>query len=80
VRVEVQLFATLAIHLPLGARGDSVSLEVPEGSTIADVIHLLAIPDDVDCLRVVNGRDALLEAGLRDGDVVTLFPPLAGGG
>jgi molybdopterin converting factor small subunit len=79
VKVVVQLFATLAAHLPAGARGDSVNLEVPPGATIADVVRALKIPADLDCLRVLNGHDAALETPLSDGDVVTLCPPLVGG-
>jgi molybdopterin converting factor small subunit len=79
VKVEVQLFATLAAYLPRGAAGDSVSLEMPAGVRVADVIQVLGIPDDLDCLRVVNGLDAASDHRLTDGDVVSLFPPLAGG-
>jgi molybdopterin synthase sulfur carrier subunit len=79
VKVEVHLFATLATHVPPGAVGDGVTLDVPGGSTVADVIQVLKIPADVDCLHVVNGRDAASEHHLADGDVLVLFPPLAGG-
>jgi len=79
VKVEVHLFATLATHLPPDAAGDGVILDLPRGSTVTDVIQVLKIPADVDCLRVVNGRDAAWEDHLADGDVLVLFPPLAGG-
>lgn len=79
MKVEVQLFATLAAHLPPGIPGDSVSLQVPEGATVAEVIQSLHIPTDLDCLRVVNGHDAPAEQRLIEGDVLSLFPPLAGG-
>jgi molybdopterin converting factor small subunit len=39
----------------------------------------LRIPDDLDRLQVVNGRDAVPEHILKDGDVLSAFPPLAGG-
>ena len=78
MKVEVQLFATLARYLPAGAIGDSVTLDVPEGSRVSDIVASLHLPRDLDYLRVVNGRDALLEHPLAEGDVVSLFPPLAG--
>lgn len=75
----MHLFATLAAYLPAGGDGDSVTLEVADGTTVAEVVRVLKIPDDLDCLRVVNGHDAPSEHRLADGDVLSLFPPLAGG-
>ena len=79
MRVEVELFATLAAYLPAGTTGDSVTLDLPDGTTVAEVIRSLAIPIRLECLTVVNGRDAPSEHRLADGDVLSLFPPLAGG-
>lgn len=79
MKVEVQLFATLAAYLPAGATGDSAVLDVPTDSTVGDLKRSLGIPVDLECLTVVNGRDAPAEQPLRDGDVLSLFPPLAGG-
>ena len=79
MRVEVQLFATLTRYLPAGATGDSVTLDVPEGTCIGDIIGSLDLPSELDCLMVVNGLDAPLDHRLAEGDVLSLFPPLAGG-
>ncbi len=79
MKVEVQLFATLAAYLPAGAGGDSVTLDVRDGTTITELVRLLGIPDDVECLMVVNGHDAPPEHRLTNGDVLSMFPPLAGG-
>jgi molybdopterin converting factor small subunit len=79
VKVEVQLFATLSEYRPGGGSGDGVPLDVPDGTTVHDLIRILKIPPDLDCLRVVNGQDAPSDQRLVDGDVVSLFPPLAGG-
>ncbi len=79
MKVQVHLFATLASYLPEGTAGDGAILEVPDGTTVADLIGVLAIPEDLDCIRVVNGRDAPPDHRLVAGDVVSLFPPLAGG-
>lgn len=79
MKVEVCLLATLSVYLPRGGSGDSVSLEVPERTTVGQVVANLGIPAHVDCLRVVNGHDASPEQVLADGDVLSLFPPLAGG-
>lgn len=75
----MRLFATLAAYLPPGARGDSVTLEVPEGTTVVQLLQRLAIPAETSALAVVNGHEVDEARPLREGDVVTMFPPLAGG-
>jgi molybdopterin converting factor small subunit len=79
MKVEVRLFATLQSYLPAGAHGDGVSLELPPGTTVRDVVESLKIPSDLACLTVVNGRDAESEQVLSPGDELAMFPPLAGG-
>ena len=79
MKVEVQLFATLQPYLPPDAVGDQAFLDLPDGSTVAQVQAALRIPDDFPCLTVVNGHDAAADQVLKPGDVVAMFPPLAGG-
>ncbi|MBI2153807.1 MAG: MoaD/ThiS family protein [Candidatus Rokubacteria bacterium] len=79
MKIEVRLFATLAVYLPEESDGRSATREVPEGSTVAQVVRSLGIPDDVPFITMINGRDAVLNQPLADGDVLSLFPPLAGG-
>lgn len=80
MRIEVQAFATLARFLPEPDRqAGSTRLEVPEGSTVADVTAALGIPGSVALITLVNGEDADPDLPLVAADVITLFPPLAGG-
>ena len=79
MRVEVRLFATLARYLPHDNEGGATSLDVAEGSTVADVASALGIPAHLSRIVLVNDRDAGDDRRLAAGDVVTLFPPLAGG-
>jgi molybdopterin converting factor small subunit len=79
VRVEVQLFATLGTYLPPDASGDTVTVDVSDGTTVGDLIRALRIPTDLEYLAAVNGVDAAPSHPLADGDVLSLFPPLAGG-
>ncbi len=77
--VKVQLFATLSAYLPADVEGDTVTVALDDGASVAHALKFLNIPPDFPCLVVVNGRDAEPEQALADGDTVTLFPPLAGG-
>ena len=79
MKVEVRLFAFLERYLPLGSRGDSISLDVPPGTTVGDIVESLKIPNELSCLTVINGRDAPPEQVLGPGDVLSMFPPLSGG-
>ena len=79
MRIEVRLFANLAAFLPPHGRDGVAEFEIPDGSTVADVTRQLGIPPDLARVVLVNGRDAGSEAPLAPRDVVTLFPPLAGG-
>jgi molybdopterin converting factor small subunit len=79
VKVAVHLTATLRAYLPAGTVGDNVVLDVPEGATVDQVVHSLRIPRELERLTVVNGRDAVPDQALSEGDVLSVFPPLAGG-
>lgn len=75
----MHLTATLRTYLPVGTAGDNIVLDLPEGATVDQVVHSLRIPSELERLTVVNGRDAAPDQPLSEGDVLSLFPPLAGG-
>jgi molybdopterin converting factor small subunit len=79
VTVEVRLFATLTQFLPPGSHGGSIMLDVPEGATVADVARRLGIPAGLDRVVLVNGHETDADHRMRAGDVLDMFPPLAGG-
>ena len=79
MRIEVRLFATLARYLPKDAPGGTAQLDVADDSSVGDVIAVLGIPADFSRVILVNDRDVDESQRLGEGDVVTLFPPLAGG-
>jgi len=54
-------------------------LEVPELSTVSELIDLLGLPADLSRVVLVNGRDPAPGGRLAAGDVVAIYPPLAGG-
>ena len=84
VRIGFKLYASLTDYLPAEARGGNrVDLEVPAGSTIADVIAPYGLPMRLVHLVLVNGRyvapaDRATHT-FADGDVLAIWPPVAGG-
>ena len=79
MKVNVVLFATLERYQPDGAGGRHArTFELPEGTTIANVITTLGLPDEPR-LIFVNSRHADGADALHDGDRLAIFPPVAGG-
>lgn len=76
--LEVRLYATLRQAAPASPDG-VVSLDVPDGATVAQILSLIKIdPADVRMI-MVNGVAAELDQTLKYGDRLGLFPPLGGG-
>ena len=79
MQVDVQLHATLVPFLPPGSRDGVARIDLPDTATIAELIRRLAIPPELSRVVLVNGHDVEDDAPLHAGDVVDVFPPLAGG-
>jgi molybdopterin converting factor small subunit len=80
VRVEVRVFAHFSDYLPPENRKErGCLLEMPEDSRISDIIHRLGIPENEVNLLMRNDQQVLKDEILADGDVVGIFPPIAGG-
>jgi molybdopterin converting factor small subunit len=79
MRVQVKLFATLRKYLPPGSAGDTLTVEVPDDATVADLVAALGIPSEHARMAVAAGEQLDLAARLPPGLEINLFPPLAGG-
>jgi molybdopterin converting factor small subunit len=79
MRIEVKLMATLRRHEPPGARGGSFHLDARPGTRVVELLSGLGVPDMESHVILVNGRDAQATQRLEDGDVVAIFPAMAGG-
>jgi molybdopterin synthase sulfur carrier subunit len=80
MKVKVQLYALLAKYLPTNAHNKTAVLEVAEGTSVQEVLNELTIPENMPKILLVNGRNAELDRVLAEGDTVSVFPPIAGGG
>ena len=78
MKIELALFASLAAFLPGGGGRGALQLELDDGTTVADVIDQLGLPD-APRIVFVNNRAAEESATLSDGDRLAIFPPIAGG-
>jgi len=77
MRVEVRLYSTLRRY---GSPDQSpLTLDLPRGSKVSQVLDMLAIPFGEEKVILVNGRPALMDTPLHEGDRLVLFPPVAGG-
>jgi len=88
MKVQVKLFATLTRSLsgpildqyPQGIRpGKPLEVELPESSTVADLVAYMGLPMEELKLTFVNGRAQALDYRLDPGDEVGIFPPVGGG-
>ena len=79
MRVTVKLYATLRRYKPEIPSGAGLSLDVPSGTTVSQIVEQLAIPDGVALVAMVNDKVQKLDYVLADGDTLSLFPPVAGG-
>jgi molybdopterin synthase sulfur carrier subunit len=79
MKVEVKLFANFREYLPPGSEKYSCTLELEEGTTIAQVLARLKIPESQPMVPLVNGIYRQPEDPLQPGDVLSIFPPVAGG-
>ena len=88
MKIQVKLFATLARSVsgpiiarhPKGIRpGLPLEVELPESSTLADLVAHMGLPREELKLMFVNGRARELDHRLDPGDEVGLFPPVGGG-
>ena len=79
MKVEVRMFANLAKLLPPGSQNKRATMTVKKGTTVDELLERLKIPEKVTNIVMVNGVQGDREAELKEGDVVSVFPPIAGG-
>ena len=79
MEIEVKLFATLRDYLPKGSSQFSCRIEADEKTRIRDILTKLKIPEEMPKIILVNGIHAKKDHSLKEGDVLSIFPPVAGG-
>jgi molybdopterin converting factor small subunit len=79
MKVRLKLFATFRRYLPPGTQGSACDVEVPDSTPVSELLSRFGVPQKESLMILVNGRDAGPDRVLQDGDVVAVFPTLAGG-
>ncbi len=78
MRIEVRLYATLRRHA-MSAAGGVLTIDVPEGGKVADVIARAGVDADEVHIVMVNGVSSTLDRVVMEGDRLGLFPAVGGG-
>ena len=74
MEVEVRLFAEFRV-----GRFKERTIDVPDGTTLRDLIGHLDIQEEKVSIPLVNGQYSKLDRHLAANDVVSLFAAVAGG-
>ncbi len=74
MQVYLKLFSTIQKN-----PAQQKTVRVEPGSSVSDLMKQEKInPDDV-CVLVINKQDATFDTRLKDNDLITIIPPIAGG-
>lgn len=84
MKITFKLFASLTEFLPQQARYTNlIELDVEPGATVMQVIDRFALPPKLVHLVLINGTyvepEKRLTQSLLEGDVLAIWPPIAGG-
>jgi molybdopterin converting factor small subunit len=84
MHITFKLYASLTDYLPPAHRnGNQMPLDVADGATIAQVTLPFQLPMKMVHLVLINGHYIAPEAratrALVEGDVLAIWPPIAGG-
>jgi sulfur carrier protein ThiS len=84
MKITLKLFASLTDYLPQEAKYTNlVELDIAPGTTIRQLVDQHHLPEKLVHLVLVNGTyvtpDQRVTRTLSDGDVLAIWPPIAGG-
>ncbi len=78
MEIEIRVFATFREYLPEGSQA-SFRRSLMQETTVDRIADSINLPQDTPKIFIVNGNVVAGEYVVRDGDVVSIFPPVAGG-
>jgi molybdopterin converting factor small subunit len=79
MKVEIRVFATLRPYLPGLGVGEPKRIDLPEGTTFAELRDLLKLPPAEVKVIMRNGLQTEPGDVIADGDRIAYIPAVAGG-
>jgi len=79
MKIQIKLLATYRKYLPPGTPSSTYEMEVAPGTQIEELLPQLPVPEDYHSVVLINGKGPRPGQALQEGDVVCLFPAIAGG-
>lgn len=84
MKITFKLYASLTQYLPPEARGSNqVQLEIDPAASVADIVAPYGMPPKLVHLVLINGvfvkPEERATRTLVEGDVLAIWPPVAGG-
>ena len=79
MEIEVRLFATFRDYLPQETESFSFRKSLESEKPVSRIAEEVNLPSDIPKIFIVNGNVVTGEYVLHDGDVLSIFPPVAGG-
>jgi molybdopterin converting factor small subunit len=79
MKVNVLVFATLRRYMPEQGIGEPKVVEIPEGTTFAELRDQLQLPAEEVKVVMRNSIQVELEDQIEDGDRIAYIPAVAGG-
>jgi molybdopterin converting factor small subunit len=75
MQIKVKLFASLRNRV--GKK--EVEMDISDQDQIRDIVKTLNLSEEENFITMINGVHCKLDQSLNDGDVLSIFPMIAGG-
>ena len=83
MQIKIELYASLMQYLPPGKSRHRREVRVDDGLCLDKLIEQYHIPEKMAHIVLVNGQyvnpEQRAERALVEGDVISIWPPVAGG-
>ncbi|MCX5799524.1 MAG: MoaD/ThiS family protein [Proteobacteria bacterium] len=79
MEIEIRLFATFREYLPKGSGSFSCKKILQGETTVGEIIRELKLPDNIPKIIIIRGNHVKEDYVVKDGDLVSIFPPIGGG-
>lgn len=79
MRLTVKLFGTIPDRFSGYSPEEGLSVSLPDGATVNDLLEELDLAKSSHCVTIVNGRVEKRENVLHDGAAVSIFQLVTGG-